>query len=89
MRSRQRLDVAGLGAEIRAARRRQNLTQEALASLAGVGTRFVSELERGKATVQLGLAIHLARLLGLELTLVERSKVSLPHDAAAGRRDAP
>lgn len=65
--------VAGFGAQLRAARRRQGLTQETLASLAGVGPRFVSDLERGKETVQLGLALRLARLLGLELILVERA----------------
>ena len=31
-------------------------------------TRFVSELERGKESAQLGLALELARLVGVDLT---------------------
>lgn len=64
--------VSGLGEALRAARKRQGLTQEELAGLAGVGLRFVSDLERGKETVQLGLALKVTRLLGLELAVVER-----------------
>lgn len=58
---------ADLGKQIRAARRAQGLTQAELAETAGVGTRFVSELERGKSTAQLGLALDLARLVGVDL----------------------
>lgn len=38
-----------------------------LAELAGVGTRFVSELERGKRTAQLGLALELERMVGVDI----------------------
>lgn len=55
------------GSQIRAARKAQGLTQAELASIAGVGTRFVSELERGKDTARLGLALELARLVGVDL----------------------
>ncbi|MEP4523587.1 MAG: helix-turn-helix domain-containing protein, partial [Alloalcanivorax venustensis] len=37
-----------LGRRIRAARKAQGLTQVDLAEIAGVGPRFLSELERGK-----------------------------------------
>lgn len=56
-----------LGRQIRTARKAQGLTQAQLAEIAGVGTRFVSELERGKETARLGLALELARLVGLDL----------------------
>lgn len=61
-----------LGIQIRRARKAQGLTQAELAETAGVGTRFVSELERGKDTARLGLAMELARLVGVDLVAVPR-----------------
>lgn len=60
-------DAKDLGGQIRSARKAQGLTQAELAETAGVGARFVSELERGKDTARLGLALELARLVGLDL----------------------
>lgn len=60
------------GQRIRAARKAQSLTQVDLAEIAGVGTRFVSELERGKGTIRLRLALKIARLVGLDLFAVPR-----------------
>lgn len=65
-------EVASLGQSIRLARKQQGLTQAELAGLAGVGARFVSDVENGKPTVQLGLVLHLLNLVGLELVSVER-----------------
>lgn len=56
-----------LGGLIRARRKELGLSQADLAGLCGVGTRFVSELERGKPTARLGLALVVARNLGLVL----------------------
>ena len=56
-----------LGEMIRTRRRELGLSQADLAGLCGVGTRFVSELERGKPTARLGLALLVARNLGLVL----------------------
>ena len=42
------------------------------AAMAGVGVRFLSELERGKSTLQLGLAIHILQLFGFELRIEQR-----------------
>jgi len=56
-----------LGRQIRAARKAQGLTQAQLAETAGVGTRFVSELERGKETARLGLSLEIARLVGIDI----------------------
>ncbi|MDA3935009.1 MAG: helix-turn-helix domain-containing protein [Gammaproteobacteria bacterium] len=64
---------ADLGLQIRAARKLQGLTQTELAELAGVGTRFVSELERGKRTAQLGLALELARMVGVDILAQPRN----------------
>ena len=60
---------ADLGASIRAARRARRLRLEDVALGAGVGIRFVSELERGKPTARLGEALRVAKSLGLELVV--------------------
>ncbi len=63
---------ADFGQQIRLARKAQGLTQAERAAIAGVGTRFVSALERGKESAQMGLALELARLVGVDLTAKPR-----------------
>ncbi len=57
-------DPASLGAAIRHARREQALTQEELALVAGVGRRFVIELEAAKPTAQVGPVLRVLGALG-------------------------
>jgi len=47
---------ADLGKIIRQRRKAAKLTQQKAAALAGIGVRFLSELERGKPTAQIGNA---------------------------------
>lgn len=61
--------AADFGAAVRRARQSQDLTLEQLSGLSGLGVRFLSELERGKPTAQLGKALEVANLLGLRLVL--------------------
>lgn len=56
-----------LGEYIRTKRKLYNLTQVELAERSGVGVRFVRELERGKATVQLDKVNMVLALFGEEL----------------------
>jgi len=56
------------GELIKAERKRQKVTQAELAALAGVGIRFIRELENGKQTCQLGLAFGVAVTLGISIT---------------------
>ncbi|HWI71646.1 MAG TPA: type II toxin-antitoxin system Y4mF family antitoxin [Baekduia sp.] len=58
-----------LGAAVRQARKARGLRLEDLALAAGVGTRFLSELERGKPTVRLDAVLRVLGALGLRLTL--------------------
>ena len=60
------------GRIIRQRRKVDGLTQAEAAALCGVGTRFLSELERGKATVEFGKALRVLRGLGLEMTVTSR-----------------
>lgn len=58
-----------LGRAIRDARRRAGLRQQELAGVAGVGVRFVIEVEAGKPTAQIGKVMQLLSALGLSLTV--------------------
>ena len=62
-----------LGALIRARREAMNLRLDDLASAAGVGRRFLHELETGKPSCQLGRALAVAAAVGLRpLDLMEQ-----------------
>jgi y4mF family transcriptional regulator len=65
-------DSKSLGSLVRQERKAQGLTQEELAGLTGVGVRFVRELEAGKESCQVGLALQVAKALGLVLTVHRR-----------------
>jgi transcriptional regulator with XRE-family HTH domain len=60
-------------AAFKAARIARGLRLEDLALAAGVGRRFVGELERGKPTVRLAETLRVAEALGVSIT------VSDPH----------
>ena len=60
--------------ELVAARRRAlALTQQELAFSVGVNRRVISELERGKPTLQLGIALRTLATLGLEFDVKPRT----------------
>jgi HTH-type transcriptional regulator / antitoxin HipB len=63
-----------LGNALRARRRELGLTQEEVSSVIGVNRRVIGELERGKGTVQLQIAMEVARVLGLDIELEPRRK---------------
>ena len=56
-----------LGLIVRDARKQQGLTQEDLAGLTGTGRRFISDLEQGKETAELGKVLAVLASLGLAL----------------------
>ncbi|MPZ19802.1 MAG: type II toxin-antitoxin system Y4mF family antitoxin [Luteitalea sp.] len=56
-----------IGAVVRQARLAQGLRQDQLAAAAGVGVRFLVELERGKPTVRLGKVLAVLDALGCRL----------------------
>ena len=63
-----------LGKLIKETRKSQELTQEQLASLSGVGRRFISDLEAGKKSCHLDKTLSVVAMLGLELHLHERGE---------------
>lgn len=56
-----------LGQAVRRARKQLKLTQPQLALTAGVGVRFIVELEAGKPTVRLESVLRVLHALGGEL----------------------
>ncbi|OYY74454.1 MAG: transcriptional regulator [Gammaproteobacteria bacterium 28-57-27] len=58
-----------LGAALRAARKQLRLTQPQLALAAGVGVRFIVDLEAGKPTVRLVNILRVIDALGGEILL--------------------
>lgn len=60
-------DADDFGAAIRERRRALDYTQSEIAKVSGVGTMFVSQLERGKPTAELGKALRVAAMLGLNV----------------------
>lgn len=56
-----------MGNLVRRRRKEAGLTLKDAAGMAGVGIRFLSELERGKPTIQIGRAIEVLQLFGLEI----------------------
>jgi len=65
-------DVEALGQAIRQERKRQALTQVELAALAGVGVRFLRELEHGKLGCQLGQTFSVLTTLGITVSASAR-----------------
>lgn len=82
---------AQLGSLIRETRVARGLSQRALAAEVGCSQRFVSEIERGKATAELGKVLAVLRALGLLVevssrtdalsSLIERTETRLAAEA--------
>lgn len=60
---------------IKEKRKQLKLTQPELAERAGVGLRFVRELEQGKQTVQLDKVNQVLALFGSELGVVPKTEI--------------
>ncbi|WP_173514122.1 MULTISPECIES: helix-turn-helix transcriptional regulator [Sinorhizobium] len=61
---------ADIGALVRSARKEQNLRQDELAGVAGVGLRFIVDLEAGKPTAQIGKVLQVLQTLGCSVDIL-------------------
>ena len=66
-----------IGKLIRQSRKEQGLTQAEAAAFMNVGTRFLSDLENGKPTVQLEKALQVLNAIGFKVMLVPKSRRQL------------
>ena len=71
-------DPESIGAFVRRRRRANRLTQRQLADLAGVGLRFLSELERDKASVRLESVDKVLRVFGKQVGVVDAPRPDEP-----------
>ncbi|PKL76423.1 MAG: transcriptional regulator [Candidatus Melainabacteria bacterium HGW-Melainabacteria-1] len=60
-------DVSVFGKVIKQRRKALGYTQAQVANLCGTGIRFISDLENGKPTIELGKAITVASALCIDL----------------------
>ena len=61
-----------LGMIVQKTRRAQGMTQPQLAMACGTGVRFIVDLEAGKETCQLGKALLVVQMLGLDICIAEQ-----------------
>ena len=67
-------DARSFGQALRQRRKDLGYTQAFLAEFSGFSVSFISDLENGKSTAELGKAIYLANLLGLDCSLTPRGE---------------
>jgi HTH-type transcriptional regulator/antitoxin HipB len=77
MKNIQPLSPQALGALIKKRRRHLKLKQPDLALASGTGVRFISDLENGKETCQIGLCLKVLSTLGLCLSITDPSSVEM------------
>ena len=59
------LDVISLGSAIKERRKELNYTQKFLSEVTGLSSSFISDLEHGKETTEIGKVLFLINTLGL------------------------
>lgn len=77
-----------LGDALRAARKQLRLTQPQLALAAGVGVRFIVDLEAGKPTVRLENVLRVIDALGGEIQLSGLPSVAIDERQEGGDHGA-
>lgn len=70
------MDMKAIGEYAKKARKAMGLTQADLALASGVGMRFISEFERGKASCQLGKGLQLLAALGIRVELKSKRELA-------------
>ena len=66
-------DAATLGNAIRSRRKELGYTQGYISEITGLSISFLSDLENGKSTAEIGKTIQVINLLGLDITVEARS----------------
>ena len=65
-------DVDDFGKKVKERRRKLGYTQKYISDFTGFSVSFISHLESGKKTIELGKALQLANILGMDMILQER-----------------
>lgn len=65
-------DAASLGNAIRLRRKKLKYTQGYISEITGLSVSFLSDLENGKPTAEIGKTIEVINLLGLDILVEAR-----------------
>ena len=65
-------DTKDFGLAIKMRRKKLGYTQAYIAETTGISASFISDLENGKKTAELGKALLIANLLGMDIEMKER-----------------
>ncbi len=65
-------NAKAFGEMIKLKRKKLGYTQKYICEVSGISASYISDLENGKSTIELGKAIYLANLLGIDVELKER-----------------
>jgi len=66
--------TADIGSLVRKKRAELSMTQSQLADITGNGTRFISDLENGKQTMQIGKVLDTLHVLGFDVNISARGE---------------
>ena len=66
--------AADFGKALKKRRKELGYTQRYISEFTGFSISFISDLENGKSTAELGKAIYLANMLGLDIAVNARGK---------------
>ena len=65
-------NAADLGKALKKRRKELGYTQRYISEFTGFSISFISDLENGKSTAEIGKAIYLTNMLGLDITVNAR-----------------
>ena len=82
-----------IGEIVRSSRKGQGVTQKELAMTSGTGLRFIIDLEKGKATCQIGKVLTVLNTLGITMTLIapwtDNPPAGRPGQTLSGKEPRP
>ena len=67
-------NMTTFGQEIKKRRKELGYTQSDLSKITGLSASFLSNLENGKETIEMGKALRISQLLGMDLHLNKRGE---------------
>ena len=67
-------DAESFGLALKQRRKETSYTQREISDLTGFSISFISDLENGKSTAEIGKAIYLANVLGLDIDIKSRGR---------------
>ncbi|MCR5232841.1 MAG: helix-turn-helix domain-containing protein [Lachnospiraceae bacterium] len=67
-------DAESFGLVLRQRRKEMDYTQREISDITGFSISFISDLENGKSTAEIGKVIYLANVLGLDIDIKSRGR---------------